>query len=93
MTDKQFVHFFGEVVDKDKENLGISKPERISIDIYIEPSSVVAVRESIADDGDNVDGSIVYLNSGEGFWVEDIAEESLRKLGMYFRKNERITVK
>lgn len=89
----EFIHFYGEVFDKDKEDLGITKPDRIAIDIYVQKETVIAVRESIADDGDDVHGSMIYLISGENFWVEDIAEVAMQKLGILFQKNERITIK
>lgn len=85
----RFIHFYGEVYDKEKEDLGVTKSERITIDIYIEKSSVIAVRECIADEGDDVHGSMIYLLSGENFWVEDIAEVAMQRLGILYQKNER----
>lgn len=89
----EFIHFYGEVFDKDKQDLGIAKPDRLSIDIYVQKDKIIAVRESIADEGDDVHGSMIYLISGENFWVEDIAEVAMNKLGILFHKNERITIK
>lgn len=92
MSDFRYVHFYGEAVNTKKEALGIVNPDRISIDMYIDKTSVIAVRECIANDGESVDGSFIYLASGENFWVEDTADRALVKLGIISIKHERTAI-
>lgn len=87
-----FVCFWGEAVRKSREDLGIEE-DGVPMKILILPSSVVCIRESF-DDEEKPKGSVIYLSSGENYWVEDdlmIAAEKLNIKVTSTLANERNT--
>lgn len=84
-----FVSFFGEAVLKEHQDLGMDDIEGIPMKILIRPSSVVSLRESF-DEAQNPKGSVIYISSGESFWVEDDVMSVTEKLNIKIA-NEGVT--
>lgn len=83
-----FIHFFGEVYNKKDSEIGVESPRTAPIDIYVDPNQVVAVREYLDGDEMKPNGSVIYLKSGEDFWVEDSTSVALDRLEIYAARHE-----
>lgn len=62
--------FYGEVIDKKEQEMGIENAQTLPMKLFVIPEEVRAIRELFDDDW-KVKGSIIYLACGESFWVED----------------------
>lgn len=78
---KIFIHFFGEVENVKERDMGLEKPTRLPVDIYIDQATVISVNEAINDDGE-VQGCTIGLSSGGMFWVSDDAKSVLTRCGI-----------
>lgn len=78
---KIFLHFFGEVENVKERDMGIEKPSRLPVDIYIDPTTVISVNETINDDGE-IEGCTIGISSGGMFWVSDSTKTVLNRCGI-----------
>lgn len=66
----EFVMFYGEAIDKRQQEMGVENVKGVPMKILVNPSNVIAIREAFEGDFE-LSGSVIYLTSGEDFWVED----------------------
>jgi hypothetical protein len=76
-----FILFYGEAINKQDQELGVETPRSTPMKLILQSTAVVCIRESFGEEMQD-DGSIIYLSSGESFWVEEDLAIVADKLGI-----------
>lgn len=63
----KFLELVGVVVKTADIDMGLEKPDEQRVGLAVKPAEIYAVREGVTDV--DIPGCVIYLKSGETFWV------------------------
>ncbi len=85
----RFYEFQVPLVHKQNEEMGKDIHPEIYAKVFVDLDTVVAFREA-EDEGVKMgQATLIYLSSGETFWITKPYEEFKKIMGIYWQQNEK----